>query len=1508
MKPRVYGLVQASSVLLCSLLGATTALGQITPDNTLGKVSSVVTPNVDVKGALADLIEGGAIRESNLFHSFSDFNVGEMGRVYFANPAGIANILSRVTGTNVSNILGTLGVLGNANLFVINPNGIFFGPNSRLDLGGSFFGSTADSVLFEDGTVFSAKNPNDKPLLTINIPSGLQYGSNPGSITNQSLRRRKFGERINGLQVPDGKTLGLIGGDITIPGGNLTAKDGRIELGSVGSNAVVNLTPTDSSFILDYSPVQEFQDISLSEGARVETSGIGGGSIQVQGSNVSLRDRSFIFANTLGSQNGGGIVVEASQLSLEGGSRITTDVTGLGQGGDLTVDATESVRVIGVSPDGRPSVLGARVLPRATGNGGDVSITTGQLIVSDGARVSVNTVGQGDGGNLTVDADSTVKLIGTSGDGRFPSGLFAETSGTGNGGDVSITTEELIVSDGARVSANTFGEGDGGNLTVDADSTVKLIGTSANGRIVGGLFAQANPGSTGNGGDVSITTGELIVKDGARVSTDTRGEGDGGSLSVDAEETVKLIGTAANVRIRSGLFARTQGTGKAGETRITTGELMVSDGAEVSASTFGEGDGGNVTVDADSTVKLIGTAADGRIRSRLLTQTFGTGNGGETRITTGQLIVKDGAFVSANTFGEGDGGSLSVDASESVQVIGISADGRFRSGLFAQTEGTGNGGETRITTGQLIVKDGAVVSASTRGEGDGGTLSVDASESVEVIGTSASGGVASGLLARTFGKGNAGDVSITTGQFMVSDGAEVSVGTSGEGDGGSLSVDAEETVKLIGTSADGQSPSGLFNQTFGTGNPGETRITTGQFIVSDGAVVSASTRGEGDGGTLSVDASESVEVIGSSADGRLFSGLFAQTFGTGNAGDLNITTGKLMVSDGAVVSARTFGEGDGGSLSVNADSSVQVIGTRVDGQSVSALTTQTDGTGKAGDLSITTGQLMVSDGAVVSAGTSGEGDGGSLSVDADSTVQLIGTRADGELPSGLFTQTEGKGNAGETRITTGQLIVSDGAQVSASTSGEGDGGSLSVDADSTVQLIGTSANGQFSSGLFNATEGKGNAGETRITTAKLMVSDGARVSASTSGEGDGGSLSVNASESIEVIGTSADSRFRSGLFAQTNPGSKGKAGDLSITTGELIVKDGARVSARTRGEGDGGTLSVDAKETIQLIGTSADGQFPSGLFTETEGKGDAGELLKITTGQLIVSDGAEVSARSIQQDTTAGEVKINAHSIFLDNKGRITAETAGGDNSKIKLFSRDIRLLNESLIITEAQNTTTGGNIEIDTDTLVGLGNSDIIANADEGEGGRVEINAKGIFGLEFRDSPTPDNDITSTSNRGSSFNGDVILNITQIDPTSGLNELPGILVDAEAILANDLCGFENNRIAGGSSFTITGKGGLPPTPDDSVINTDRTVSWRTRPGLASSRQALQQLPQQASRHPLQEKKVIIEAQGWVIAKDGTIILTAHPFRGTPVEQIFPNLDCHVGRGNREQGTGSREE
>jgi len=189
------------------------AIAQIVGDNTLGNEASVVTFQNNIRGSPAELIQGGATRGTNLFHSFQEFNVNEGQRVYFANPTGIDNILSRVTGRNVSNILGTLGVDGGANLFFLNPNGIIFGENARLDIAGSFVASTANSLVFENGFSFNTANPETLPLLNITVPIGLQYGANPGNITNQS---------VVGLQVQSGKTLALVGGDVAIEGGVLS--------------------------------------------------------------------------------------------------------------------------------------------------------------------------------------------------------------------------------------------------------------------------------------------------------------------------------------------------------------------------------------------------------------------------------------------------------------------------------------------------------------------------------------------------------------------------------------------------------------------------------------------------------------------------------------------------------------------------------------------------------------------------------------------------------------------------------------------------------------------------------------------------------------------------------------------------------------------------------------------------------------------------------------------------------------------------------------------------------------------------------------------------------------------------------------------------------------------------------------------------------------------------------------------------------------------------------------
>jgi filamentous hemagglutinin family protein len=443
---------------------------QIVPDATM-PVNSVVTPQGNTI-----TITGGTSAGANLFHSFREFSLPTGNTAHFNNNIDIQNIITRVTGGSISNIDGVIKANGTANLFLLNPNGIIFGPNASLNIGGSFLGTTASSIKFADGSFFSATNPTAPPLLTVNVPVGLQLGQNPGAIVvrgagNNMSRDPETSAIIRdnrpaGLQVSAGQTLALVGGDISLVGGNVTAEGGRIELGSAGAGSYVSLIPNSAGWVLDYSGVQNFQDIQLSQAASADVSGSGSGTIQVTGRRVNLSDGSVIIGQT------------------EGGNA----------GGSLSVRAADSVEVTGTTPDGQfSSGLFANVSPGATGNGGNLTVETGRLTVLDGARISASTFGAGDAGKLTVRAAESVNLIGTSADGHNSSGLFASTqpTSTGNGGNLTVETGRLTLADGAQISVTTFGAGDAGTLTVRATESVELIGSN--------LFAEVNPGATGNG-------------------------------------------------------------------------------------------------------------------------------------------------------------------------------------------------------------------------------------------------------------------------------------------------------------------------------------------------------------------------------------------------------------------------------------------------------------------------------------------------------------------------------------------------------------------------------------------------------------------------------------------------------------------------------------------------------------------------------------------------------------------------------------------------------------------------------------------------------------------------------------------------------------------------------------------------------------------------------------------------------------------------------------------------
>jgi filamentous hemagglutinin family protein len=160
---------------------------QVTPDNTLDAERSIVNSSTR-DGSLQQQIEGGAIRGSNLFHSFRDFNIPEGQSLYFQASDGIRNIFSRVTGGSSSTIDGTLGVSGStANVFLLNPNGIIFGANARLDVRGSFAATTATAIRFGNQGFFGSSAPDAPPLLTVN-PSAFCNSSRGGMILQKLVK------------------------------------------------------------------------------------------------------------------------------------------------------------------------------------------------------------------------------------------------------------------------------------------------------------------------------------------------------------------------------------------------------------------------------------------------------------------------------------------------------------------------------------------------------------------------------------------------------------------------------------------------------------------------------------------------------------------------------------------------------------------------------------------------------------------------------------------------------------------------------------------------------------------------------------------------------------------------------------------------------------------------------------------------------------------------------------------------------------------------------------------------------------------------------------------------------------------------------------------------------------------------------------------------------------------------------------------------------------------------
>jgi len=657
------------NVLLCLLSSALPTTAQIIPDATLSNNSSVTSEDN------TSTITGGTTAGGNLFHSFQQFSIPSGNGAYFNNTLDIQNIISRVTGSLVSNIDGLIRANGTANLFLLNPNGIIFGPNAQLNIGGSFLGSTANSINFADGTHFSAKNTQTTTLLTVNVPIGLGFGSNPGGIRVQGSGHNLVGQNFRpvigagssaGLRARPGNSLALVGGDVTLEGGILTAPGGRIEVGSVDSG-VVSLNSTNSGWTLDYTQVPAFKDVHLSTRTLVDTSGFGAGSIQLQGRRVSLTD--------------GSVVLIQNQ--------------GLLPSGELRVNASGSLEVSGTDPIAKiPGSIRTETV--APGKGGDIVISTPRLALTTGGAITAITYSGANAGNISLKVPETVQVIGASPRSSMTvSSINSVAFSSGQAGDISVQTGKFTARDGALLLSTTTETGAGGDVRIDATESVELSGMEPNTFTASSIGASTSGG--GNAGNVTINTSRLLLRDGGRVDSSTVASGAAGSITLNASDSVEVKGTVSGSRnpsliissanILDEAFRRSFGlpdlsvlTGESGNVEINTGRLSISDKGQISVKNDGSGNAGTLRIYADSIfldnfggITAATTSGEGgditlqtenlqlRQGSTITTAAGGSGNGGNINIDTGILAALENSSIIANAF-EGRGGNITINA------------------------------------------------------------------------------------------------------------------------------------------------------------------------------------------------------------------------------------------------------------------------------------------------------------------------------------------------------------------------------------------------------------------------------------------------------------------------------------------------------------------------------------------------------------------------------------------------------------------------------------------------------------------------------------------------------------------------------------------------------------------------------------------------------------------------------------------------------------------------------
>lgn len=909
---------------------------QVVTDGTTGDGVALEGPDYEIG---ADL---GTRAGDNLFHSFDEFSIDTGESATFTGPGGIDNIISRVTGGEISTIDGLIAsTIPGASLWLFNPSGVVFGANASLDVSGSFHVSTADELRTADGGKFSAINPESSGFSIAEPQSFGFLGADPAGITIAGSQ----------LELDEGQTLSVVGGDVDITAGaSLVTDGGQLNVLAAGGTADADVASGEITGTAD-------GDIGISDNTILSSRGDGGGTVRIQGGAFVLDSAStiasfntgetdsdvgvsidvktaeisdsFIATEAQAGGDGGSIDLQADSIQVTD-ARIATSTSGAGDGGDINVSGDEiALRDRGLFFS----------LAEAGGNGGTVRVEAGELSIVD-SNIASSTLesSSGEGGDLLITAGSLEVITG---DGPAASFIGTGAFGSGDAGDIDIRGRDVLVDGGDalnRASIQSVADGAGsaaGEIRIRISGRLDLV--------QGGVVLTEAAAGTSGVNTIEVSAKEIVIDDGSAAGTLT-----GINIAVSSEEP------------------------SSGQIIVRADDLQIRNGGEISSITAGASNAGDITVTAGNITIAGGDEPAETARISSATVPGSTGDAGTITIAADRIDMSGNGQILGTTLGDGDAGIIRITADSGIRLQDASAIS-----TNAGSTGAGNAGSIVIDTSGLIILDRGRILSATAGSGDAGSIDITARTALFDADNNAG---FSGVTTQSApgSSGNAGDITLRIDDLTLRASSEISSNAFGSGNAGVVAV-TSETITIDSADSNPRFLTGITTSVEpGGGDAGAISIKADQLVLrGDNAQILSVNDSDGAAGTVDIELTDSLVLVDG---GDIFTNSVS-----GGGGGITIKAGTSITAtgpDSVITTSVADDTGDAGDIVIEAP--VLALG-------AAAILARADG-GQGGDIQISVDDLILSPDAEINAEAGATGVDGTVAItspEADLTAGLV---------------------------------------------------------------------------------------------------------------------------------------------------------------------------------------------------------------------------------------------------------------------------------------------------------------------------------------------------------------------------------------------------------------------------------------------------------------------------------------------------------------------------------------